>query len=89
MTERTSKAGQEVNGPIVNSGETVRRSWQLKIRDVGQLVVPPRRMDRSVGSQALVKRMVQVLQRRGDDPRSTSRAGSDLELSSCEVFGDG
>jgi len=88
-TGHTSKASQEVNGPIVNSGKTVRRSRQLEIRDVGQLIMPPRRVDRSVGSQALVKRMVQVLQGRSDDPRSTSRAGRDLELSGFEVLNDG
>ena len=86
---RTSKASQEVDSPVVNSGETVRGSRQLKVRDISQLVMPPRRMDRSVGSQALIKRMVQVLQGRGDDPRSTSGAGSDLELSRLEVFSDG
>ena len=45
-------------------------------------------MKRSVGSQALVERKVQVLQCRSDDPRSTSGTGSDLELSRLEVLGD-
>jgi hypothetical protein len=86
---RTSKASQEANSPIIKSGQSVRRSRQLEIRDVGQLVVPPRRVKRSVGSQALVERKVQILQRRSDDPRSTSGTGSDLELSRLEVLGDG
>jgi len=51
--------------------------------------MPPRGVDRSVGSQTLVKRVVQVLQGRGDDPRSTSGASSDLELSGCEILSDG
>jgi len=51
--------------------------------------MPSRRVNRSVGSQALVKRMVQVLQGRSDDPRPTSGAGSDLEVSRFEIFSDG
>jgi len=86
---RTFKAGQEVNSPIVESGETVRRSRKLEIRNVSQLVMPPRRVERSVGSQALVKREVQVLQGGSDDPRSTSGTGSDFEVSGFEVLSDG
>ena len=37
----------------------------------------------------MVERVVQVLQGRSDDPRSTSGAGSDLELSCFEILGDG
>ena len=86
--ERTSETSQEVDSPVAKSWQTVRRGRQLEIRDIGQLVVPPRRVKRSVWSQALVERKVQVLQRRSDDPRSTSGTGSDLELSSLEVLGD-
>ena len=46
-------------------------------------------MKRSVGSQALVKRKVQVLQGRSDDPRSASGTSRDLEFSCLEVLGDG
>ena len=87
--EHTSKASQEADSPVVKSGQSVRRSRQFKIRDIGQLVVPSPSVKRSVGSQALVERKVQVLQCRSDDPRSTSGTGSDLELSSLEVLGDG
>ena len=46
-------------------------------------------MNRSVRSEALVKRIVQVLQGRSDDPRSTGGTGRDLELSGFEVLSDG
>ena len=51
--------------------------------------MPPRRVNRSVGGQALVEREVQALQGRGDDPRSTSGTGGDLELSGFEILSDG
>ena len=51
--------------------------------------MPPRRVNRNVRSQALVERVVQVLQSRSDDPRSTSGTGGDLELSGFEVLSDG
>ena len=54
-----------------------------KIRDVRQLIVPPGR------SEVLVRSLVQVLQGRGDDPRSTNGAGVNLELSGFEVLSDG
>ena len=86
---RTSKVGQEINSPIVKSRQTIRRGRQLEIRDVGQLVMPPRRVNRSVGGQALVKRELQALQGSSDDPRSTSGTGGDLELSGFEILSDG
>ena len=46
-------------------------------------------MNRSVRSQTLVKRVVQILQGRSDDPRSTRGTGRDLELSGFEVLSDG
>ena len=85
----TFKAGQKVHSPIVEPRQAIRRSRELKIRDVRQLIVPPRRVNRGVRSEALVERIVQVLQSRGDDPRSTSGASGDLELSCFEVLGDG
>jgi len=51
--------------------------------------MPPRRVNRNVRSQALVERVVQVLQSRSDDSRSTSGTGGDLELSGFEVLSDG
>ena len=45
---RTIKAGQEVHGRVVKPGETVGRSRKLKIRNVRQLIVPPRRVNGSV-----------------------------------------
>ena len=50
--------------------------------------MPSRRVNGSVRSEALIKRVVQVLQGRSDDPRSTGSTGRDLELSSFEVLGD-
>ena len=85
----TFKAGQEVHSPIVEPRQAIRRGRELKIRDVRQLIVPPRRVNRCVRSEALVERIVQILQGRGDDPRSTSGAGGDLELSCFEVLCDG
>jgi len=88
-TTHTIEASQEVHCPVVISRQTVRRGRELEICDVRQLIVPPRRMNRSVRGEALVKRIVQVLQGRGDDPRSTGGAGRDLELSGFEVLSDG
>ena len=42
--------------------------------------MPPRRMNRGVRSEALVKDIVQVLQVRSDDPRSIGGVSGDLEL---------
>jgi len=84
-----SEASQEVDGPIVKSRQTICRSWQLEIRDIRQLIMPPRRVNRSVGRQSLVEGMVQVLQGRSDNPRSTGGTGRNLELSCLEVLGDG
>ena len=64
----TVEASQEVHRPIVISRQTVRRGRELEIRDVCQLIVPPRRVNGSVRSEALIKRVVQVLQGRSDDP---------------------
>jgi len=85
----TVEASQEVHRPIVISRQAIRRGRELEIRDVCQLIMPPRGVDRSVRSKALIKRVVQVLQGRSDDPRSTGGTGRDLELSSFEVLGDG
>ena len=47
---RTIQAGQELHGPIVESGQAVGRSGELEIRDVRQLIVPPRGVNGSVRS---------------------------------------
>ena len=88
-TTHTFEASQEVHCPIVISRQTVRWGRELEICDVRQLIVPPRRVNRSVRGEALVKRIVQVLQGCSDDPRSTGGTGCYLELSSFEVLGDG
>jgi hypothetical protein len=85
----TFEAGQEVHRPIVIPRQTIRRGRDLEIRHVCQLIVPPRRVNRGVRSEALVECIVQVLQGRSDDPRSTGRTGGDLELSRFEVLSDG
>ena len=85
----TFEASQEVDSPIAKPRQAIRRSREFEIRDVRQLIMPPRRMNRGVRGEALVKRIVQVLQCRSDDPRSTSGTRRDLELSGFEVLGDG
>ena len=76
------EARQEVHSLIVKPKQVIRRSQKLKIRDVRQLIVPPRLMNRGIRSGAFVKRIAQVLQGRSDHPQSTSGAGDDLaELS--------
>ena len=85
----TLEAGQEVHNPIVKARQVIRRIREVKIRDVRQPIVPPRRTNRGVRSEVLVKRIVQVLQDRSDDPRLTSGVGGDLELSSFEALSDG
>ena len=85
----TFEAGQEVRSPIVEPRQVIRRSRELKIRDFRQLIVPPRRINRGVRSEVLVKRIVQALQGRSDDLRSTSGTGGDLELPSFEALSDG
>ena len=87
--ERTFEASQEVYSPVVESRQTIRRGWELEIRDVRQLIVPSRRVNGSVWSQALVERVVQVLQGRSDNPRSTSGTGGDLERPGFEILSDG
>ena len=87
--KNTFEAGQEVHSPIVEPRQAIRRSRELKIRDVRQLTVPPQRMNRGVRSKALVKRIVQILQRNRDDPRSASGSGGDLGLSGFEDLCDG
>jgi len=83
------EAGQETHGPIVKPNQTIRMIRQLKVRDVRQLVVPPRGVGGIGRAQALIERVVQTLQRRGDDPRPTGGTGRDLEFSGLEVLSDG
>ena len=97
MSPRKNQADEEyiggwrqgVHNPVVKARRVIRRSGEVKIRDVCQLIVPPRRTNRGVRSEVLIKRIVQVLQNRSDDPRSTGGVGGDLELSSFEALSDG
>ena len=86
---KTSEVGQEVHSPIVSPRQVIRRSQELKIRGVRQLIVPPRPTNRGFRSEVLVNRLVQVLQGRSDGLQFTSGIGGDLELSSFEILSGG